>query len=51
MYGYQRGWEGRMNWEIGIDVYTVCVCVRARTQLNIHVWLFVTPYTIYKVDK
>ena len=24
MYGYQRGKvEGEMNWEIGIDIYTI----------------------------
>ena len=34
MYGYQGGKEGGMNWEIGIDMYTL-LCIKQLTTENL----------------
>ena len=33
-YGYQGGWWGGMNWEIGVDMYTL-LCIKQITNENL----------------
>ena len=36
MYGYQGGRGGGMNWEIGIDIYTLLIlCIKCITNENL----------------
>ena len=36
MYGHQGGKGGAMNWEIGIDIYTLLIlCIRQITHENL----------------
>ena len=43
-YGYWER-EGRLNWEMGIDMYTLCVCVCVLSRFS-HVQLCGTQWTV-----